>query len=207
MAVTSRFVGHQTSLPTLLSLSPPPPLPSTVAFPWCSQYLAAFTLNIVPLCWIPISSFSRAAAKNSILRALNHPSSEKVGELQILRSPTSKPWFLGEQGSSHFFFHGGFLFPLSISCGARGSLAIYFFSSVAIRLRLAPVIIRLQFGKKIAITGFKMVLLFSTLLISLLRKPENGNPVVIILSESDSIKLAVTVKGLSSAFLVMGWFG
>lgn len=110
-----------------LSLSPSPPsINRAVPFPWGSQYLAAFTLNIVPLRWIPINSFSSTAVRNSILQALNHWPSEKVGELQILRSPLLYSGSYWSMGALIFCWQISLSLSFSLSCCLRVRSNMFF---------------------------------------------------------------------------------
>lgn len=105
--------GCQAFLPTLLSLSLLP-YPSLCSLSRGSQYLAAFTFNIVPLRWILINSFSSTAVRNPILQALNHWPAEKVGELQILRSPLLNPGSYWGKGALMFCWQSYFSLSLSL---------------------------------------------------------------------------------------------
>lgn len=146
--------GHQAFLTTpllSLSLSPSPAsIHRSVPFPWGSQCLAAFTLNIVPLRWIPINPFSSTAARNSILQALNHCPGEKVGELQILRGPLLNPGSYWSKGALIFLLADFFLSLPLLRClrvlSNMFSLLSCSFLVLLSKLHLMPVIIRLQFG-------------------------------------------------------------
>lgn len=102
--------------------------PICLSLSLCSRYLAVFTLNVVPLHWIPINSFYSTVARNSILQALNHRPSEKVWELQILRSPLLNPGSYGSKGAHILCWLISFpSFALSLYRAAWGSLTMCYF--------------------------------------------------------------------------------